>query len=205
MGRNILLGASTCRGKDPRATAIFTLGGPPPFRSAAAANGWHTLTHPEKAADGLDELRHRDRLRQIGLATAFRDALLIASHRKGGYRDHGNGLEFGVLLEPLGHFEAGDIRQLNVHPDQIGTAVAGEIEHLEAVTRADGAVAVGFQQIVEELHVELIVLHNHYCLRHLSTFWKARSASHGVRRGDPPPLKWPDLRYVFDIKEDCNG
>jgi hypothetical protein len=24
-------------------------------------------------------------------------------------------------------------------------------------------------------------------------------------RGDPPPLKWSDLRYVFDIKEDCNG
>jgi hypothetical protein len=28
-----------------------------------------------------------------------------------------------------------------------------------------------------------------------------------VHRGgvDPPPLKWSDLRYVFDIKEDCNG
>jgi hypothetical protein len=30
-----------------------------------------------------------------------------------------------------------------------------------------------------------------------------------VRRGganvDPPPLKWSDLRYVFGIKEDCNG
>ena len=24
-------------------------------------------------------------------------------------------------------------------------------------------------------------------------------------RCDPPPLKWSDLRYVFDIKEDCNG
>jgi len=24
-------------------------------------------------------------------------------------------------------------------------------------------------------------------------------------RSDPPPLKWSDLRYVFDIKEDCNG
>jgi len=24
-------------------------------------------------------------------------------------------------------------------------------------------------------------------------------------RGDPPPLKWSDLRYVFDIKKDCNG
>jgi hypothetical protein len=22
---------------------------------------------------------------------------------------------------------------------------------------------------------------------------------------DPPPLKWSGLRYVFDIKEDCNG
>ena len=22
---------------------------------------------------------------------------------------------------------------------------------------------------------------------------------------DPPPLKWSDLRYVSDIKEDCNG
>ena len=35
----------------------------------------------------------------------------------------------------------------------------------------------------------------------------------GVRRADPffflgvgvPPLKWSDLRYVFDIQEDCNG
>jgi hypothetical protein len=25
------------------------------------------------------------------------------------------------------------------------------------------------------------------------------------RGTDPPPLKWSDLRYVFDIKEDCNG
>ena len=23
--------------------------------------------------------------------------------------------------------------------------------------------------------------------------------------GDPPPTKWSDLRYVFEIKEDCNG
>jgi len=26
-----------------------------------------------------------------------------------------------------------------------------------------------------------------------------------IHRTDPPPLKWSDLRYVFDIKEDCNG
>jgi hypothetical protein len=26
-----------------------------------------------------------------------------------------------------------------------------------------------------------------------------------VSKSDPPPLKWSDLRYVFDIQEDCNG
>src|SRR5262245_4608718 len=26
-----------------------------------------------------------------------------------------------------------------------------------------------------------------------------------AEQDDPPPLKWSDLRYVFDIQEDCNG
>jgi len=26
-----------------------------------------------------------------------------------------------------------------------------------------------------------------------------------LKPAGPPPLKWSDLRYVFDIKEDCNG
>jgi len=32
-----------------------------------------------------------------------------------------------------------------------------------------------------------------------------KSADIDARLNDPPPLKWSDLRYVFDIKEDCNG
>src|SRR5262249_20592889 len=35
-----------------------------------------------------------------------------------------------------------------------------------------------------------------------------KSAIHlrlGADASDPPPMKWSDLRYVFDIKEDCNG
>ena len=31
------------------------------------------------------------------------------------------------------------------------------------------------------------------------------SCHHRLKDGDPPPLKWSDLRYVFDIQEDCNG
>src|SRR5215813_9481308 len=132
----------------------------------AAANGRNGQADPEKAADGFDELGHRDRLRQIGLATSFADTLLVALHRKGSHRDHRNGLELRVFLEPLGHFETGDFRQLNVHQDQIGTVLAGEIERLDAVARADGMVAVSLQQVVEEFHVELIVLHNHHGLRY---------------------------------------
>ena len=32
-----------------------------------------------------------------------------------------------------------------------------------------------------------------------------RLTTNAATVGDPPPLKWSDLRYVFDIKEDCNG
>jgi len=32
-----------------------------------------------------------------------------------------------------------------------------------------------------------------------------REAEEDWGKNDPPPLKWSDLRYVFDIQEDCNG
>src|SRR5262249_8857133 len=86
--------------------------------------GRNAQADSEKVADGFDELGHRDRLRQIGLATGFPDALLVAPHRKGGHRDHRNSLELGVLLEPLGHLEPGNFRPLNVHPAPIGTVPA---------------------------------------------------------------------------------
>src|SRR5258705_5071380 len=44
--------------------------------------------------------------------------------------------------------------------------LAGEIERVDAVVRADGVVAVNLQQVAEELHVKLIVLHDHHGLRH---------------------------------------
>jgi len=92
--------------------------------------------------DGLDELGHRNRLRQIGSATALTDTLLVAVHRKGGHRNYRNGLQFGIFVQPLGDFETGDFRQLNVHQDQIRTVFTGEIGDLEAVARADGTIAV---------------------------------------------------------------
>ena len=44
-------------------------------------------------------------------------------------------------LSQIGYFETGDFRQLNVHQNQVGAALAGEIERPDAVARADGMVA----------------------------------------------------------------
>src|SRR5262249_17494172 len=41
--------------------------------------------------------------------------------------------------------------------------------------------------------------------RDLKTFAELGYIAIGLEGADPPPLKWSDLRYVFDIKEDCNG
>src|SRR5205823_128474 len=39
----------------------------------------------EKALDGSQKARHRDRLRDIGLATTVPHSLLVALHREGGH------------------------------------------------------------------------------------------------------------------------
>ena len=80
----------------------------------------------------------------------------------------GMALSSAIVLQPFGDFEAGNFGQLDVHQDQIGPVLARQIERLDAVAGADGVVAVRFQQIVEELHVELVVFHDQNGLGHSS-------------------------------------
>ena len=63
-----------------------------------------------------------------------------------------------VFLQPLRHFEAGHLRQLNIHQNEIGLVLAGKLKRLHAVARLQRSVAVRIQQIMEELHIQLIVL-----------------------------------------------
>ena len=56
--------------------------------------------------------------------------------------------------------------KLDIHQDQVGPVLAREIQRLDPVAGADGLVAVRLQQIVEELHVELVVLHDQDSLGH---------------------------------------
>src|SRR5215472_4972877 len=149
-----------------RASRSFTLAGTSSTTRTRAVIDGLSSVRPQEAANGLDELADRDRLRQIGLATAFADSLLVALHCERGDRHDRNGIELRIFLQPFCHFEARDLGQLDVHQDQVGPMAAREIERLDAVARAHRLVAVGLEQVVEELHVELVVFHDHDGLCH---------------------------------------
>src|SRR5665213_1596722 len=154
---------------DSRASRSFTLAGTSSTTRTRALIPDSLLAssrRAQKMTDCFDELADRDRLRQVGLAATFANSLLVALHGKSRDGDHGDGFQLGVVLEPFGHFQARHFRQLDVHEDQVGPVLAREIERLDAVAGADGLVAVRFQQVMEELHVELVVLDNQDGLRH---------------------------------------
>src|SRR5947209_8633857 len=103
--------------------APFQGGGNPPATSIAAlkqggidssvAMFWHNP--PESLASisllGLAKIRlhrrqksrDRDRLGKVGLAAALADALLVPLHGECRDRDHRDGAEVVILLDPLGH------------------------------------------------------------------------------------------------------
>src|SRR5690606_28199408 len=123
---------------------------------------------PKVGLDGFDEARDRYGLGYIGFTPSLADALLISFHGKGGDGDDRNSVQFVVFLQPLGHFQAGNLRKLNVHQYQVRPVGAGEIERLKAVASADGLVSARFDKVSEELHVELIILDDHHHLGHFS-------------------------------------
>src|ERR1700730_9005100 len=143
---------------DSRASSSFTLAGTSSTTRIRADTEMNSL--PDESTHRLDELADRDRLGKIGFAAAFADALLVALHGERGDRDHGNGAQLRIILDPAGDLEAGHLRQLNVHQDQIGAHLADEIERLVPIAGARGLIAMRFQQIAKELHVELVVLHD---------------------------------------------
>src|SRR5437764_11633594 len=116
---------------ESRASSNFTLAGTSSTTRTRAVMRPLPSGIPQKVTDRFDELSDRDRLRQIGLTSALADALFVALHGKGGDRDDRDGAQFVVFLEPLGDLEAGDLGELDIHQDQIGMMLAGEIERLD--------------------------------------------------------------------------
>src|SRR5688572_15064375 len=118
--------------------------------------GCHNLL--QEAVDGFQELDDGDRLGDISLATAFANLLLVALHRECRDSNDGNGFEIVVFLDPLGDFQAADFRQLDVHQDQVRLVLTRELQRFHAVLGLQDVVAMRLDQVVEELHVQLVVL-----------------------------------------------
>src|SRR5690348_10466300 len=112
----------------------------------------------QEPLDGLQEIRHRYRLGDIGLAAALADFFLIALHGKGGDGDDRDRLQSIILLDPFGDLEARDLGQLNIHEDEVRMMGARQLERLHAVLGLQRRVAVRLQEIVKKLHVEVVVL-----------------------------------------------
>src|ERR1700712_4700608 len=142
---------------DSRASSSLTLAG---TSSTTRIRADIEIPLPDKPPNGFNKFADRDRLGQIGLAAALADPFLVALHRERSDRDHRDRAQLRIVLDPPRHFEAGHLRKLNVHQDEIGPKLAHEIERLETVAGARGLIAMRFQQIAKELHVQLIVLHD---------------------------------------------
>src|SRR5919199_682597 len=117
-----------------RASSSFTLAGMSSTTSTRAVMSVPAPLHVAQIVpDGLQKLGYGDRLRDISLAAAGPDPLLVALHREGRDGDDRNGSELVVLLDPARHVEARDLGQLDVHQDQVGAVPARELDGLEAV------------------------------------------------------------------------
>src|SRR5690348_13757073 len=111
----------------------------------------------EETGNRLEEIGDRDRLGDVGFASTFADLLLVAFHGESGHRDHRDGAQLFVFFDPFGHLEAGHLGQLDIHQNQIRMMLARQLQRFHAVLSLQNIVAVRFQQIVEELHVEVVV------------------------------------------------
>ena len=87
--------------------------------------------------------------------------------------------------------------------NQIGVVTAREIERLNAISRPDGLITVGLQQVVKELHVELVVFHDHDGLSH-----PRPSSSPDTRQsptGPSPPDPDIDQEHCAKVGPICYG
>src|ERR1700757_2348160 len=118
----------------------------------------------EEALDGLQKARHRDRLRDVRLAAAVPHFFLIALHREGGHRDDRDHPQISVSLDPLRDLQTGYFRQLDVHEDQIRTMLTSKRKCLDTVLGLQCTIAVSDEKVVEELHIEVVILNDQHLL-----------------------------------------
>ena len=79
----------------------------------------------------------------------------------------GMGASSGSSFSHLVTSRPRDLRQLDVHQDQVGPVLARQADRLHAAPGLQGLVAMRFEQIMKELHVQLIILDDQNLFLHL--------------------------------------
>ena len=74
--------------------------------------------------------------------------------------------ELHVVLQPAGDVEAGDLGKLDVHQDEVWPMLARKRQHFVPAPGLEHAIAPRLEEVVEELHIKLIVLDDQDDLRH---------------------------------------
>ena len=143
-------------------------------RSLALEGSGRSASSGEEALDGLQKARHRNRLRDIGLATTVPHLLLVAFHRKRGHRDDRDHPQISVSLDPLRDLQTGYFRQLDVHQNQIRMMLTRQRKRLDTVLGLQCTIAVSNEKIVEELHIEVVILDDQHLLPYRSIALRLR-------------------------------
>src|SRR5215470_6095869 len=100
--------------------------------------GLHWALSREKALDGSQETRYRYWFSNIRFAA--------------------------VLFDPLGDLETRYFGKLDIHQDKVGTMLTRKFESFDPVFALQRTIAMGYEKIIEELHIEIVVLDDQHLL-----------------------------------------
>eukprot|EP01037_Dinobryon_pediforme_P014596 gene14597-14720_t len=73
-----------------------------------------------------------------------------------------------IAKAPFGDFQARDLGQLDVHQNEIRPVITRKRQGLQPLTGLQGLIALGVEQIMKQLHVQLVILDDEDFFGHIA-------------------------------------
>ena len=105
-----------------------------------------------------DELDDVDRLRDVVVEPRREEPLAVAVHRLCREGEHGHLRRPFALAKAPERLATVDVRQLDVHEDEVGHVLVRQLDCVLTRGRLESAVAACLEDVSEQLHVLLVVL-----------------------------------------------
>ncbi len=110
--------------------------------------------------DGPDELADVHRLRDVPVEACRQEPLAVSVHGLGGHGEHRDPRRALVRPQPAEHVDAVEVRKLDVHEHEIGRMLRSQLDRLASRRRLERAVPRSDEDVADQLHVLLVVLHD---------------------------------------------